>query len=326
VRAAQTEWQASALRVKDQCAQVIQDTVLSYVELSKWETFLGHLQQQQTDALKMEQVVDQRIQEGIDNPLAKNQARLTSARVRLRISEARGAADVLRSRLAQFTGLPAASIETMPDSIPALPEVKQEDDLAAKAVRVNPSVEAAQVHVSAQSFRARAEHRAMLPSVDFAGQYALLSTYNNYDQYFRAGSFQRHNATLGVAIRFPFLSFTQRARAEGADAETLHARKTAEAAKNQLSEETLRLQRSVEQLTAAQQVADLEYQVAQSNLDALQIRMDAGSATLHDLEDARIQTTERFNMLQDASFEMQRARITLLRATGDLEEWAGVRK
>jgi outer membrane protein len=324
VHAAKTEWQASSLRGKDQRNQVIQDTALSYAELSKWESLLGHLQKQLEDGLKMEQVVNQRIQEGVDNPLTRNQARLTTARTRLRISEARGAADVLRNRLAQFTGLPASSIETVPDSIPALPEVNQEDDLAAKAVQSSPSVEAAQDRAVAKGLRARGEHRAMLPAVDFASQYALLSTYNNYDLFFK--TFQRHNATLGVAIRFPFFSPSQRAHAEGADADALRARKDADSAKNQVSEETLRLQRSVGQLAAAQQVADLEYQVAQSSLDALQVRTGAGTATVHDLEDARVQTTERFNQLQDANFELERAQITLLRATGDLETWAGVGK
>jgi outer membrane protein len=324
VRAAKTEWQASSLRGKDQRNQVIQDTVLSYVELGKWEALLGHLLQQLDDAVKMEKVVDERIQEGVDNPMARNQARLTTARARLHISEARGAADILRSRLAQFTGLPPSSIETVPDSVPALPAVKQEDDLATKAVQASPSVEAAEGHVAAEVLRARGEHRAMLPSVDFASQYALLATYNNYDLFFK--TFQRHNATLGVAIRFPFFSPTQRARAEGADADVSRARKNADAAKNQLSEETLRLQRSVGQLAAEQQVADLEYQIAQSNLGALQVRLEAGTATVHDLEDARVQTTERFNQLQDANFELERAQVTLLRATGDLEAWAGVGK
>ena len=96
--------------------------------------------------------------------------------------------------------------------------------------------------------------------------------------------------------------------------------------KNQVSEQTLKLQRSVEQLAAAQQVVDLEYQIAKSNLDATQIRVDAGSATLHDLDDARNQANEQYDALQDTNFELQRARISLLRATGELEAWVGVAK
>ena len=82
----------------------------------------------------------------------------------------------------------------------------------------------------------------MLPSFDFAAQYALLSKFNNYDVYYNA--FQRNNATIGVSIVFPFLNYSQRARANGADAEALKAKKQAEAVRNQVSEDTLKLQRS----------------------------------------------------------------------------------
>jgi outer membrane protein TolC len=254
--------------------------------------------------------------------MMRNRAHLTTARLRLRLAEAQGAIDVLRGRLSHLTGLPAASIETASDSIPALPEVKQDEDLAAKAAQRSLAVQAAENRATAESFRARGEHRALLPSADFAAQYGLLARYNNYDEFFK--TFQRNNATVGVVLRFPFLNPSQRARADAADALALRAKKDAEAAKNQVSEETLRLQRSVEQMSAAQEVADLEYQVAQSSLESLHVRLDAGTANWHDLQDAREQLNERYNSLQDANFELQKARIALLRATGDLESWLGV--
>jgi outer membrane protein TolC len=274
----------------------------------------------------MEQIVNQRIQEGVDSPLIRNQARLNGARVYLHISQAQGAIDVLRNRLSQLTGLPAAAIETVSESIPTLPEVKQEDNLAARAAQESPLIQIADIRATALAFRARGEHKAMWPTVDFAAQYGLLSTYNNYQDFFRPGSFQRHNATVGVAIRFPFLNPTQHAHAQVADAQALHAKKDVEATRNQVSEQTLKLQRSVQQLAAAQQVVDLEYQIAKSNLDAAQVKVDAGNATLHDLDDARNQANERYNVLQDANFELTRARISLLRATGELESWIGVGK
>jgi outer membrane protein TolC len=320
VRAAKTDWKATALQGKNQRNQVIQDTVLSYAELSKWEALLNHLQQEKGDADKMEQVVSERVQEGLDNPQTRNKARLATARVRLRLAEAQGAIDVLRNRLSQLTGLPAPSIETVADSIPPLPDVRQEEDLAGKAVQTSPAVQAAETRAAAQELRARGEHRSLWPAVDFAAQYALLANYNNYSEFYK--SFERNNATIGVSIRFPFLSPSQHARAQGADAESLRVRKDAEAAKNQVSEETLKLQRAVEQLSAARDVADLEYQIAQSDLEAVHVRMDASTATVRELGDARYQANERYNVLQDANFELQRARITLLRATGELEGWA----
>jgi outer membrane protein TolC len=322
VRAAKTDSQAATLQTKDQRNQVIQETVLNYAELNKWETMVGHLEEEHAAALQTERQVAERIKEGVDSPLMQSKAHLTTARLRLRLAEAQGAIDVIRGRLSHLTGLPAASIETAPDSMPALPEVKQEEDLAAKAVQSSPAVQAAESRAAAEGFRARGEHRALLPSADFAAQYGLLARYNNYDEFFK--TFQRHNATVGVVLRFPFLNTSQKARAEAADALALKASKDAQATKNQVSEETLRLQRSVEQMAAAKEVADLEYQIAQSTLDSLQVRVDSGTANWHDLQDAREQLDERYNSLQDANFELQRSHVALMRATGDLDNWVGI--
>ncbi len=324
VRAAKTEWQASTLQGKDQRNQLIQDAVLTYAELAKWEALAGHLEESESEAVKMEEIVKQRISAGVDSPMAQDQARLTAARAHLRITEAQGSIDVLRNRLSQMTGLAAGTIETDADSIPPLPEINSREDIVGKAMTVSPAVKAADTRAEAQDFRARGEHRALWPSVDFAAQYALLSRYNNYDEFYN--SFQRHNATIGVAIRFPFLNFSQHARADAADAESVRVKKDAQAAKNQVSEETLKLQRSVDQLAAAQEVADLEYRIANSNLEATQVKIDAGTLTMHDLDDARSATAERYSALQDANFQLERARIALLRTTGDLETWLGIAK
>lgn len=326
VREARKEWQASGIHGKDQRDQVILETVLNYVELSKWEALAAHLTEDYAAALKMEEVVNQRVQEGVDTPLARSQVHLNAARVYLHISQAQGAIDVLRNRLSHTTGLAAAAIETIPDSIPSLPEVKQDDNLAARALEISPTIQVAALHSDALAFHARGEHRAMWPTADFAAQYALLATFNRYQDFFQPGSFQKHNAALGVVIRFPFFNPSQQARARTADAEALLAQKEAEEAKNQVSERTLKLQRSVQQLAAAQEVVDLEYQVAKSNLETAHVRVDAGSATVHDEDDARSQASEHYAALQDAKLQLKQARIALLRETGDLAGWVGVGK
>jgi outer membrane protein TolC len=159
-----------------------------------------------------------------------------------------------------------------------------------------------------------------IPTLDFSAQYARLSTINNYNEYYK--NFQPDNATIGVALRIPVFNAGQRARIDAAEAEAVKARKQAEAARNQVSEETLKLQRTAEQLEAAREVAQLEYQLAQSGLETAQTRIDAKTGTLHELADARVQAAARYLLFQDADFEYQRARLNLLRATGDLEKWA----
>jgi hypothetical protein len=50
--------------------------------------------------------------------------------------------------------------------------------------------------------------------------------------------------------------------------------------------------------------------------------MTSATANLHDLDNAQAQASERFITLQDVTFELERSQIALLRATGDLENWA----
>ena len=322
MNAAKTNWHASEFQDKDQRNAVIQDVAITYAELAKWEARLMRLQQDEAQAQQMEQAVAERLQEGVDSAVDLNKAKLIAARVRLHRAEARGSADVLRRHLSTLTGLPASSIEIVPETIPALPPVAAEEDLSEKAVAASPAIKFAEQHSLAESMRALGEHRALYPSIDFSAQYARFSTFNNYTRYFPPGTFQRDNATIGFAFRVPLFNASQRARAEAAAADALKAKKQAEATRNQVAEETLKLQRAAEQLEAAREVAQLEYQLAESGLEAAQTRIDAKTGTLHELADARAQAAERFLLFQDADFEYQRVRMTLLRATGDLESWA----
>jgi outer membrane protein TolC len=321
LKSARAEWQASSSQTKDQRSVVIQDVVLSYAELGKWEERIARLRDEQAAAKKFEDAMAERVKEGVDSPLEGTKVRLSAARVTLRVAEAEGSADVLREHLSKLTGLPAATIETAVDSIPAFPALAQEEDLRTKVEKSSPVVQSAMEHARAQYLRAKGEHKAMWPTLDFAAQYALLATFNNYDRFFQPNSFQANNATLGVAIRFPFFNMTQSAHAKAADAEAEKARKQAEDAKNKVSEETLKLQRAVRQMEAAEAVAQLEYEIAKANFDAAQTRIDAGTATIKDMGEARLQASERYIALQDTTFELQRARVGLLRSTGELEKW-----
>jgi outer membrane protein TolC len=338
VKAAKVENTVASLKTKDQRNQIIQDAAQSYAELAKWEQRLAKLQETQADVNKMEAAVADRVKEGVDSEIEGTKARLSSARVRLRIAEAQGAADVLREHLSKLTGLAAASIQTDPDSIPAPPPAPPAPEEVPKAAADSSlSVQAAVEHARVQYLRAQGEHKALWPSFDFAAQYALLSKFNNFQNYYIPSrpctvggvsvlcvtdTFHQNNASVGVSIRFPLFNFSQRARAQAADADAIKASKQAEAARNQVSEETLRLQRSVVKLQAARDVAELEAEIAQKNLTAIQTRMDAGTANLHDLDYARSQVSERFIALQDVTFELQRTQLGLLRSTGDLEKWA----
>ncbi len=322
IRAAQSDVAVSNFHIKDQRNQIIQDTVLSYAELAKWELRLSRLREAQTAAEQAAAAVAQRVKEGIDSEMDSTRAQLSVARVRLRLAEAVGAAEVLREHLSKLTGLPTAAVEIDSDSLPPLPAPKPEEDSLIKTADANPTVQAAVEHARAQYLRVKGEHRSLWPSIDFAAQYANLATYNNYDHYYQPGSFQPNNATVGIAIHLPFLNYAQHERVKEAESEAFKATKQAEAARNQVSEETLRLQRSVTQMQAARDVAELEYEIAQKNIEAVRTRMESSTANLHDLDNAQTQASERLIALQDVTFELERTQVALLRATGGLESWA----
>jgi len=320
VRAAHAEWNATAFSSEDKRQQAILDTALTYSQLDRVVTALHLLQQQEQEAVRAEQIAAERVQAGVEPALELTRARLATARVRMGIAQVEGNVDVLRNLLAQLTGVPAQGIETVTESIPQLPEVNQSEELPAKAALINPAVKLAFAQADAKHFRARGEHRAFLPAVDLAAQYGLFSKYNNYSAFFV--HFQRNNALAGVAIRFPFFNMSQRARAAAADAEAVQARRQAEDAKNKVSNETRKLQHEVAQLAAAREVTRLEYQLARADVDTIETKVQAGTATLRDEANARLAEGQKYSAFLDASYELEQAQMQLLRSTGELEKWA----
>jgi outer membrane protein len=328
VRSAKQQWLASASSTRDQRDQILLEAATVYIQLDTLTARIRLLRQQQVEASKLEAVVAERVGAGVDSALELTKAKLSSARVLMQLVDGEGAADVLRERLAQLTGLPADSIETVPESIPEVPDISDERNLMAAAAATNPAVKAAERQAAAKELLAKGQHKAFYPAIDLVGSYGLFTKYNNYEDFFR--KFQRNNATLGVAIRFPFLNFSQRAQAEAADAEAVQAKRKAENTRNQVSTETLKLGRAARQLAAAEQVAHLEYQVAQKQAEAIQARIEAaapGTAqspppSPRDLQVARIQAGDRYLAYLDTGLELQKTRLELLRVTGRLLEWA----
>jgi outer membrane protein TolC len=320
VKAAKSDVDVTTAQNADRRNEVMMETAVDYVQLDLLDSSLTIQKEQQQAAQKFQDIVAQRIQAGLDSQVEATRAKLAGARTRLDIAQTQAAADQLRLRLSQLTGLLVSAIRTSTETIPELPPVSQDQDLPSEALKNNPVVKAADAGAMAKEFRARGERKQLYPSVDYVGQYAVLARFNNYDQFFQ--KFQRHNVTAGVAIRFPFLNPVQRAAAQAAKADAAKSRKEAQGVKEQVSTETLKLQRSVEQLAAAREVAQLEHQLAQSDIDSTHAKIESGAATLKDEENARVAEHERYTAYLNSSFELDRAQIQLMRQIGQLESWA----
>jgi outer membrane protein TolC len=320
VKAARSAWNASLASAEDQRAQTLLDTAVTFAQLNAAEAKLKALQEQADQAQKVRYITQQRIGEGVDSNLELKRASLNSARVHLRIAETQGSVDVLKQHLAQLTAMPSSAIEIDGDSMPAIPDVSQDDDAVSRALANSSAVKASDEQARSKEQQAKGEHRALYPSIDFAAQYARLAKYNNYEEFYK--KFEPNNATVGVAIRFPFLNSTQRAHAEAADADALRSRAEAQATRNLVASNTLKLQRAVGQVAAVRDVARLEWELAQSDLDAVAAKLQTGDANLRDQENARMAVTDKYASYIDAAFEYDKARLQLMSATGELTAWA----
>jgi outer membrane protein TolC len=322
LHAAKVDRESAGTEFEDQRQATLLETALTYMQLDRASAQAQALQQELEQAGRLQTISRQRLQAGIDSKLDLTRASLSVARVRMRLTQLQGNMDLLRQRLAQLTGYDARELDTDSGSIPPLPEINHQEDMAARAVQFSPAVKAAEEKAQSMQFRAKGEHKLLYPAVDLVGNYGLFTKYNNLDLLFPSGKFSRNNATFGVAIRFPFINATQRAQAASADAEALKAKTQAEAVRQQVSNDALRWQRTVEQLADARQVAELEYQLAEADAEAVQARTQLGTATIKDQEDARIAASDKQAALFDAQFQLQRACLQLLRLTGELETWA----
>lgn len=321
MKAAKIDWNATSLDVRDKRDAVILDTALTYAQLDQLTAKLATLTGAQQAAEKAQFVSQQRLQEGVDSKLDVTRSELVTARIRLRIAEAQGQADVLREHLSRLLGVPADSIVTNPQSMPQIPPISQNQDLATQAVENSPAVKLAQEKAKSAEIRAIGAHKeAVWPVIDLASQYAYLAKFNNYDLYYR--NYQANNFSGGLNLRIPVFNSVGKAKAEEAKADAMTAQKQAELTTNQVREDTLKLQRSLQQLAAARDVAKLEWEVSQGDLDAVKAREQLGQANVRDEQNAELDSDDKQAAYLDAEFELSRAELQLMRLTGELENWA----
>jgi adhesin transport system outer membrane protein len=320
IRAAHSDSIAADIHYVDQTGQVILDTSLLYIELDNSQQRLAVARQQKQAVDRALYIAQQRQQEGVSSLLDTKHAELDAARVDLGIIELETSVDVLRDRLGRAIGRSPSTLATVSASIPTAPPLPSEDDLSSAALASSASVRVADEHVRAAKLRARAEHRLKYPSIDFAGQFAELSTFNNYEQYYK--SFSRNNYSFGLNVRIPVFNLGQNALAAAADAEAMHAEADAQILRDKVAADAVRAQHTIRQLQASIKVAHLEYEVAQANIDAVQLQIQTGKANAHDQELAHAEVANKQAALLKSQFEYLRAQIQLLRQTGELNNWA----
>ncbi|HXT24244.1 MAG TPA: TolC family protein [Candidatus Eisenbacteria bacterium] len=309
---------AQKIILEDVRNSVIVRTASAYLELVKVRHSVELLAREQDSADKILAVVQQRAGEGFELPVEVTRARLTKAQVAQRLLQLQGRQDELETFLRSQCGLaPEQAIEVTPEDLPGAAE-QEGANLIALAMQDNTDLRLAQSDVSAKEFRLTGERHGYWPTLELVSVYSLLAKFNNYDQFFN--HFQRNNYNAGVQAQVPIFSASVKANVALAKTNLEASRATLANKQNQVSAEVRRKTRHVREADAGKEVARLELQLAQQDLQQLQARFEEGKAGLRDMERARLGESEKWMALLDATFQRQQAQLDLLKTAGQLDK------
>lgn len=328
IRAARSGLKASEHSLKDARQQVILDASLNYIQLNKTTDELAALEEESQYVDKLTAIEQQRAEAGLDPRVELTRTRLTAARIHLKRIHLANEAAALRETLAHLTGMPASSFVTDAKSIPPPPNFVSGGEWNEKAFNASENVQAAYASAKSRQYMAFGDSRQnWRPQVSFAAQYNRYARFNNYDVYY--SHFQSNNFGIGVQITVPLYDIEKHAKARESRADAAKSLAQADLLRDQTAEQALRLHQSIEELTAQAEVAALQQELAQSQLETILTQLQTGSGqpnatplTPREEQTARIEERQRYEDSLDADFELTRARLSLLRAVGSVEDWA----
>jgi outer membrane protein TolC len=329
IKSARAGIDAANLSLKDAREQVALDASTAYIELDAVNRELAAAQQQETFTGDLVRIEQQRNEAGVDSDLDLLQARLTAANLKLQRLHLETRAATLAKQIAVLTGMPVGTITPDHASIPEIPAVTADE-----APRSLPGTDAAGTLARSKQFQAKGDDLLWRrPQIGFGAVYNYDSNeFNNYAQYYQPHTFTPNNITFGLQITVPFFDFSLRAKAKETAAEALRATIEAEQASSQNDVQIATLTGSLRELDAQAEVASLKQQIADAQLKTVLAQLDLGNGaaagpnaqpqTTPKAEQlARIEERQKYQDALDASLGLAKARLSLLRALGHMEDW-----
>jgi hypothetical protein len=175
------------------------------------------------------------------------------------------------------------------------------------------------------------------PEISFSAQYSsttdILNVLNTVDKYY-AQNIPPVNFSSGFQIQFPLFDLSRRAKAKGSAADALRATVEVEQAQRQNEVQIAELTGSLRELDTLAEIATLKQQIANEQLKSVLAQLELGNGSVSGPgaqpqlspkaeQLARIDERQKFQDAQDAGFDLAKARLSLLRALGHMEDWLG---
>lgn len=257
------------------------------------------------------------VSEGSELPLE-----LKRAQVNLAISQERLGSDNLdkdyyEMMLAIALGYPATDrVKPVESNVLATAVPPSESEAADMALRENRELRLMQSNVLAKQLDLRSYKAAHLPEIDLVAQYALFARYN-YVNYFQ--KFQRNNFQLGASVTIPLLI--------GSASKGLEQQAYTDVQKLRIQTDQLRnrimadMRRSYEQWKKAEnmrRLSRMQLDLAREELTVLLSQNAEGRVPMSQVEQARVDESNRWMALFDAETQVTRAKLTILRQAGTL--------
>jgi outer membrane protein TolC len=291
-------------------------TAVAYLELAEVRHSLDLLRKEQVSVEKILGVTRERVEANQELSIEVTRSELTAARVQERIIKLEGRDEALTQQIRNLTGVADTQSIEVDTQAPSFATDLQEAELSNLAIQSDRGIQEAENDRIARQDILRGARRSFWPTVDLVGQYSVLSTINNYQEFY--SGFQRNNVTAGVQITIPLFSAKTRANLALAKSELQLSELTLGNKRQEVRQDVLQKQREVRELEATYQVARLDLKLAQETVQLTQAKFDEGRATLRDIEEVRLDENDKFVAFLDVDFARQRVQLTLLRATGQL--------
>jgi outer membrane protein TolC len=273
----------------------------------------------QVDSLaKVAQTVSGRVQEGRELPIELKRANLELAKAKQRAASLAEDADYAQRSLAVLLGYSSEDRVKAAEQERAAPKIPVSEQAAVElALESSHELKRLQSAMLANGLEIKSQNAARLPRLDLLAEYALLARYNNYDKFFKA--FQRNNGQLGVSFQVPILVGPAiKANVAQAEENGAKLRIQTEAMRNRISLEVHQSYQDIRKADSAKEVSQADLELTRESLTILLAQMSEGRVSLKQVEEARILENEKWAAFYDAQFVAEKARLNLLRETGDL--------
>jgi outer membrane protein TolC len=267
---------------------------------------------------KVVQTIHTRVDEGRDLPVTEQEAKVNLLRARDRMVTLESDRDLASHNLAATLGWDANDVVSPVSEDRAAPAIPATEDAAVQsALSSSKELKRLASNYTAKGLEIKGDKAKRLPRVDLVAQYALLSKYNNYQNYF--ASFSRNNGELGASIEIPIYNGAgAKAEIDQAESEQQHIRAETDVARNKIILDLHQSYQDIRKADSARELAQADLDLARSQLSVVLAQMNEGRASLRQVEEARFTENEKWIAFYDAQFNSERARLNVLRQTGEL--------